>query len=228
MDAAADLLLQGSCPGCHRPGRGVCRQCTNRIMAGEVGPRTRAGIDLPLWSAGTYADPLPEVISQAKDHQRWDAIELLGVRLSFAVAGLVDETGLRGPVVLVPFPSQAQAVRRRGLDFTTTLARSAARHLHRAGLAATAAPVLGFTRRVHDQGGLTSDDRSRNLNQSVAARHRLPPAPVILVDDVVTTGSSLREGVRALAAANREPTGLATIGATILRSQQNLAGRYLF
>ena len=217
IDAAADLLLNGCCPGCGHPGRGVCQSCAAAIRAGTVGARDRQGIELPLWSAGAYLHPLPRVISQAKDHHRWDAIALLATRLALAVAGLADATDLVGPVHLVPFPSRSGAVRDRGLDFTDRLARLAARHLRAVGLPTTVHPTLRYTRQVRDQGGLTSQDRLSNLDRSLEVFRDPPGHPAILIDDVVTTGASLREGVRALRAAGAGPVGLATVAATVLR-----------
>jgi len=41
---------------------------------------------------------------------------------------------------------------------------------------------------------------------------------VVLVDDVVTTGASLREAARAMAAAGNQVVGFVTIAETILRN----------
>jgi len=187
-------------------------------MAGEVGPRARAGITTPLWSAGEYAAPLPRLISQAKDHHRWDAIALLAVRLAYAVAGLADAAGLRGAGVLVPFPSQAKTVRSRGLDVTWTLAVRACRNLRAAGMAVVPARVLAHSRAVADQGDLTSEARATNLVGALHVAARPPPGWLVLVDDVVTTGASLREAVRACVHDGLVPAGLATVAATELRT----------
>jgi len=219
MDAAADLILQGICPGCGVPGKGICAQCVTSMMAGRIGPRSREGIRLPLWSAGEYVPPVTRIISQAKDHHRWDAIDLLGLRLAFAVAGLADEVGLAGPGLLVPFPSRPSSVRERGLDFTHELARRASRCLAQAGMDASVRRALIHRRSVKDQGDLTSAQRQKNLEGSLTACTLPPYRWVVLVDDVVTTGASLTEGVRALGATGCALVGLATVAATILRHQ---------
>ncbi|MDR0283498.1 MAG: ComF family protein [Propionibacteriaceae bacterium] len=226
IDAAADLLVQGACPGCARPGSGVCAGCARWIGAGVIGERFRAVLDMPLWSAGEYADPLTRIISQAKDHHRHDALPLLAQRLALAVAGLADALGLAGPGLLVPVPSAPAAVRERGLDFTSTLANTAARHLARAGLTTRAEPALRQLRAVQDPGGLVAAERQRNLTGSLGAVRPRSARWLVVVDDVVTTGASLQESVRALTAVGIPPVGLATVAATTLRTggnQQNLA-----
>ena len=190
-------------------------------MEGRVGPRTRAGIALPLWSAGEYVQPVRGIISKAKDHHRWDAVDLLGRRLAFAVAGIADELGLTGEGILVPIPSKPSSVRMRGLDFTGALARQASRCLLRVGITVCVRPALTHRRIVKDQGDLTTEQRARNLEGSLAAGKLPQHHWILLVDDVVTTGATLRESVRALTAAGEPPTGMATVAATELRYQHH-------
>ncbi len=66
-------------------------------------------------------------------------------------------------------------------------------------------PVLRVGRGVRDSVGLTPAERARNLDGRVAAvagraaAAEIPPnAEVVLVDDVLTTGATARESVRAL------------------------------
>jgi len=194
--------------------------CVRAVMEGSVGPRERVGITLPLWSAGEYVDPVMGIISKAKDHHRWDAIDLLGVRLAFAVAGMVDDEGLKGPGILVPIPSKPSSVRERGLDVMGAMARRASHHLARVGITTAVHPALTHRRVIKDQGDLTSEERAKNLEGSLMSG-KLPGSRwILLVDDVVTTGATLRESVRALSAAGHPPDGMATVAATILRMKQ--------
>jgi len=179
------------------------------------------GIDLPLWSAGDYVHPVMGIISRAKDHHRWDAITLLGLRLAFAVAGLADQMGLRGKGILVPIPSKRSSVRERGLDFTRSLATKAGTYLSQAGVTTFVHSSLTHVRRVKDQGDLTGEQRAKNLEGSLISG-KLPRYDwILLVDDVVTTGATLREAIRALSQAGHVPHGMATIAATVLRMGDN-------
>lgn len=214
LDAAADLLLLGACPGCDTPGRGVCRVCVSAIMGGRIGPRHREGIDVPLWSAGDYAGPVARAITQAKDHHRWDAIDLLGTRLAFAVAGLADALGLTGPGVLVPFPSRVASVRARGLDFTYMLARNCLTKLRLVGVETSVTRLLTHVRTVQDQAELTSHERKLNLSGSLEAAYPHVRGWIVVVDDVVTTGASLSEAIRAMTVKHCPPVGCTTIAAT--------------
>ena len=218
IDDAFDLLLAGDCPGCARPGRQLCPSCQAAIAAGRIQSVERAGLALPIVAAGVYVDPLARVISQAKDHHRWDVLTVLGGRLALAVAGLVEAEGWGGVGQLVPLPSTGRAVRVRGLDVVATVAGRAQRWLNRAGLAVSLRRVLRL-RPVRDQGGLSYDQRLANLTGAMWVTAP-PPATdgwVVLVDDVVTSGASLQEARRTLVAAGGRVDGAATIAATVLQ-----------
>jgi predicted amidophosphoribosyltransferase len=112
-------------------------------------------------------------------------------------------------------------VRQRGFDATASMARVAARRL-RAGYPITVLSALAQTRSVADQAGL--DARARQENLSGAFRLRKPIGPgaaVVVVDDLVTTGSSLTEAARVLRQARIPVVGGATVAATVRRQAHN-------
>ncbi|MDR1214259.1 MAG: ComF family protein [Propionibacteriaceae bacterium] len=218
LDAAADLCLGAACPGCGRPAGRLCLDCRQAIRTGPVAPGWRlACAGLPLWSAGLYAGPLAAVIVAAKDGGRQELCALLGERLAQAVQGLAVELDLTGsgpPLSLVPVPSAAAAVRRRGFDFGLALARRAASRLAGAGLRTRVCPVLTPTRAVADQSGLDAARRRANLDQAWRARPGGLSGHCLVLDDIVTTGASLAEASRALRAAGQRVWGAATVAAT--------------
>ncbi len=79
-------------------------------------------------------------------------------------------------------------------------------------------PALTSVRRRRDQVGLDRAARAANVAASMApttAALRLPrDVPVVLVDDVVTTGATLGEAARALRACGVEPVAAAVVAAT--------------
>src|SRR5437588_807809 len=76
-------------------------------------------------------------------------------------------------------------------------------------------------RRVEASAGLTSQRRAVNLAGALvadsAARARLSDSPVILVDDLVTTGATLAEAARALRCIGVPSRAAATVAATARR-----------
>lgn len=109
-----------------------------------------------------------------------------------------------GTVLLVPVPSARRAVRARGHDPARRIALAAAGELRRSGTPARVLAVLRQGRRVADQAGLNSRQRLENLAGALevapGAGRLLDEGPVVLVDDLMTTGASLAEAARAVRA----------------------------
>lgn len=170
-------------------------------MVALSGPPIRLDLDPTLVAAANYRPLLMRIIPRYKDDA---ALHLDGV-LGGLLAGAVAELAPPADAVLVPVPSLPSAVRRRGYDHAARLAAVAAR---RTGLRSTRA--LSRSAGGFDQRGLGRSARAANLAGAMCARPI--GRPVILVDDVVTTGASLREACRALRAAGIPVLGSAVVG----------------
>jgi predicted amidophosphoribosyltransferase len=95
------------------------------------------------------------------------------------------------------------------------LALAAARQLSGDGRRVVVAPALHHVRRLADQSSLDTAARWANLQGAMVSRPL--GGPVVVVDDVCTTGATLAEACRALAAAGATSSEAATISATVLR-----------
>lgn len=89
-------------------------------------------------------------------------------------------------------PATAQAYARRGFDHMELVARPLAREL---GLPLADVLVRGQAR---DQRELGREERAANLGGTVRVTDDVSGLSLLLVDDVVTTGASMREAARAL------------------------------
>jgi predicted amidophosphoribosyltransferase len=242
--ALADLVLPRTCAGCGVPGSEVCPRCRRWLAVPRLAtPRRHLRGFPPTVAAGPYAGPVRPVVVAFKEHGRAELARPLGTALALAVtvllAGLADPG--RRPVLLVPVPSSAAAVQRRGRDHVRELARSAAAELCAAGVPARSLPVLRRTRGTRDSAGLTATERRLNLAGRFRGRlpreGALPAGTIVLVDDVVTSGATLSEAGRALAAllagaapgggeppAEALPVVAAVVAATPRRRPEPLSG----
>jgi predicted amidophosphoribosyltransferase len=220
-DAALDLVLGGACLGCGRPGRSVCPGCLEGLpeVARPAWPTPVPAGLAPPWAAGEYAGLLRALVLGHKERRLLGPRPLLGHLLSLSVVAGAVQTA---PVVLVPVPSRAAAVRARGHDPTLEITRAAARALRRAGYDVTVAPLLVTRRDVADQAGLTAEERAANLDRSMHHRARAlarlagwrPRVQAVVCDDIVTTGATAREAQRALEAVGLPVVAVASVAAT--------------
>jgi predicted amidophosphoribosyltransferase len=162
------------------------------------------------------------VINAHKERQALTLTRILAERLALSVhVLLVNETYAvsTSGIVLIPIPSAARTVRQRGFDATSSMARLAARRL-RVRYPMTVRSALVQARPVADQAGLGARARHENLAGAFRLRKPIRTGAVVLVDDLVTTGSSLTEAARVLESARIPVLGAATVAATVrLRPQ---------
>lgn len=209
LAALADLVFPRRCVGCGSYLGVLCVACL------PVGPVQR-GVD-GTWSAARYDGPVRAALLAYKERGRRDLADPLGGLLARSVAAAwAAERSPPGRVVLVPAPSARSVAAARGGDHVLRLARRAG---PRCGLR-TVTGVLTLTRSVRDSAGLGIADRAANLARAMAAR----PAPggvgALVVDDIVTTGATLHECVRALRAAGWPVVGTAVVASTPRRSDR--------
>jgi len=206
--AAADLLLGAACPGCGRPSRALCATCTIAIAPRPTVVRTNP---VDVAASGEHTDVLRLTIVAWKEEGRASLLRPLAHLLASSVVLVLGASP--APVVLVPVPTSRRSRRARGADVVDQLACAAAGLLRGAGADVTVRQALRVARRTADQSGLDARDRARNLAGAFALRSAdgLAGATVVVVDDIVTTGATIAEAVRALAAAGHLPLAAATM-----------------
>jgi predicted amidophosphoribosyltransferase len=163
-----------------------------------------------------YDGPVREAVVAHKEHGVRALAGPLGSALARSAEAAVG-IARHGPVLLVPAPSRAAALRARGDDPTRRLARAAGGRL-RARVDLWVAPVLRMAPGTRDQAGLGAQERAANLAGAVRVAGRFTSyvrgVDVVLVDDVVTTGATLAESARALREAGALVVGAAVVAAT--------------
>ncbi|WP_343318043.1 phosphoribosyltransferase family protein [Arthrobacter sp. TMP15] len=176
---------------------------------------------LPVVAAGEYRDTLAAAILAYKNHGRTELRAPLSRCLARGLWYALGNIALCQPILakgnspgqlwLVPIPSTGSGWRRRGYDPVALLLQSMVRE-GRVPPAVVIAPVLGIRAKLpwhrRHQKGLGRAARRRNVRNTMKIHRRggrnfrLSANPwsqgVVLVDDVLTTGSTLREAARTL------------------------------
>lgn len=204
-----DLVLPRPCPGCGGPDP-WCAGCAatlagraRQVCLPEVTLDAASDVALPVIRAlARYAGPVRAAILAGKERGRSDLPPLLGAAVGTALVRMHRIALLPDEIWIVPAPSRRAAARSRGGDPVTAMATAAARTLATSGLVGGVAPCLYTHGRARDSVGLDAAGRAANLAGRIRFRPAgAPPdgATVVLLDDVLTTGSTAVAAVRALA-----------------------------
>jgi predicted amidophosphoribosyltransferase len=171
-----------------------------------------------VFAAGEYGGAMRSALLAFKERgQRALAAPLAGY-LSDAVDVGCRQLGVPGgEPILVPIPSSRSAARQRGGDHLLRLVAGVA---PQNGIEVQ--PVLRLVGRGRDSALLSAAQRSANLANRMRAVPATSDRPVLIVDDIVTTGATLTEASRALQAAGWKVCGAAVIAATKLRRPEPL------
>ncbi|MTE12750.1 ComF family protein [Nocardia aurantiaca] len=198
MGELLDLILPRACGGCGRAGTGWCADCADALSGPPIRIRPRADPGVPCWALAPYAGAPRRAVLAVKEQCRRDLARPLGAGLARGLDHLRDTAR---PLVLVPAPSRGAAARRRGGDPVVRAADVAASWLPDCRLVR----MLRMRPGVRDSVGLGHRDRQHNLHGRIIVSTTCPPdvlfpanAEVVVIDDVLTTGVTMRESVRAL------------------------------
>lgn len=204
---ALTLAFPVECAGCGEHDIALCAMCIGEL-APHVTHRTLED-GLPVSSGALFAGATAKILRVYKEEGR----TALAVPLSALLRAAIEALPGAGEAVLVPMPTSRAAFRRRGYRTIDLVAR-------RAGLRTTG--MLTILRRTDDQRGLDRAARQSNISGSMRAV-AASGMRVVILDDVVTTGASIREAARALRAGGAEVIGAATIATTPRRDRSKVS-----
>lgn len=198
-----DAALPAECVGCGEEGSPLCRACAPALDA-----RLGADPGVPIGLPGDLPEPLLQLewcapfsgtVRHALHAIKYRGERRLAEPLGQAVARRWQAAGV-GADLVTHVPVHASRARQRGYDQAELIARVAADTL---GL--PFAPLLARRRQTIAQFDLDRADRASNVAGAFEVRRGGSPNPadrwVLLIDDVVTTGSTMAACGEAIEAA---------------------------
>ena len=208
MKNMAELIFPSRCIGCSQLGISICSLCRKswhpHIYHRDLSILSQT---YPVVSAVKYSPIASKVLLSAKESGQSAADQLLISAISHALTFFTKKYGVGD---LVGIPSRKSATRKRGRNFMVEITKSVA-----IAESIKVLDILQHTRSVRDQSQLDSEQRSRNIAGALTASKNSSKldshgntGPLIIVDDLITTGATLAEAIRALRTA-----GYAVIGA---------------
>jgi ComF family protein len=208
FDEFLDVFLPAQCSICHRLPSVICAEC---LKSFEGNSRSVQRGELRGASLFAFDERSSKLIADFKEKGQFAIANLLIDHLvndSFREALLEMNAD-----VLVAVPSSSRSFAKRGFVPAQVIANRLARTL---GLKTTT-KSLWQTRTANDQAGLDQEARAENLVGAMKASIALATKRVLLVDDIVTTGSTLIEAARAASVVGAQVVGFVTLAETILK-----------
>ena len=210
----ADLIFPSRCIGCSQLGISICSVCRSswhpHVYLREV---TVLGANYPVVSAVQYSPIASRVLLSAKESNISAADILLTNAISNSLNYFMKHFGGSH---LISIPSRRSATRKRGRNFLNEITEEVAKASN-FNIEVCKIELLKHSRKVRDQSALNSKQRLANISGALVVSRKMTLnkgsgniGPLIVVDDLITTGATLAEAIRALRTAGFEVKGAVT------------------
>lgn len=201
FDKLLSIVAPHPCSWCGKLGFILCDNCKYNISSERFdgcvscgGPSGQSGLcgtcTLPYsraWCVGERSGELRKLIDDFKFEGARAAHIPLAELMSEGIGRLPETT------VIVPIPTIAPHIRQRGYDHALLLARALA---VRQGVGV--APILS-RRMTSNQRGASKSQREQQARDAFVVRGKVwPDQTYIIVDDIITTGATIKHAARVL------------------------------
>ncbi len=217
VDRALDLIFPPRCVHCKRNGAVWCLDCQSNVTAApnvehETGNSPLNG----RRTSALFEGSVRSAIHGLKYEHLRRLAEPLGTRLAATLA----LTGWQ-PTLCIAVPLHAERLAERGYNQSALLAIHVAR-LHRIKFDADAIQRVRSTR---PQVGLNYADRQSNMANAFSASESVRGQSVVIIDDVCTTGATLRACASALRGAGADCIWALTVASAAIIDSDRMTPR---
>lgn len=215
LKSCLDIFLESPCPLCERSTSGaVCQTCQRQLQQCQLShPHQQAALPVLAW--GEYNGALKRAIAALKYENHPELARPLGQWL--AQSWLSAKLPIKNSITVVPIPMHPDKMVKRGFNQAELIAQSFCETtglpLKRHGLARIVATEAQFS--------LSPEAREQNLEGAFTLgrdfQRQRPPGTVLLLDDIYTTGATVRSAAQVL---RRQQVSVWGVGAVAIAGRR--------
>lgn len=194
------VFLESPCAFCQRStSDAICEYCFQKLSSHQLskGDRLKLHQDLAVFAWGKYDGQLKRAIALMKYNNKPEIGDLLGNLLGQAWLDrdLIKSHRAKLKVTVIPIPLHSKKQKERGFNQAAIIAKSFCQvtgySLNSQGLIR-----IKETKAMFDLRSVA--ERAKNMQGAFRISDKLPQHPVLLVDDIYTTGTTIKESARVL------------------------------
>lgn len=193
-----DLLFPLKCLGCNKDGYFICPLCLEKIE------KPKQELDKNIFSLFSYKNPVArKIIWELKYHYKYKLAEDLGQFLfdnSKEKLSLILKDSSTRPILIVPIPLSRKKRWRRGYNQSDYIARGFCSCVN-SNLFLLEKRILFKNKNTSPQAKIKDrEERLKNIQGVffIKDKEKINGKTIIIIDDVVTTGGTIKEAMRVL------------------------------
>lgn len=202
------LIYPPNCLICFAAGSTICLSCKSIWQQDvKVGQLQK----IPLYFTNFYNSQTAKVILTAKENGNHISKDLLANSLLNSLGKAISDLNLVGKIAIVSIPSRSAVIRKRGRNHIEELSLKIISEAKIYGISVCHLPILSILKKIKDQSNLNKAQRISNMSGAyLATPPKIAFDNLIILDDLITTGASIQEGIRALSEINLRPVAIIT------------------
>ncbi|MFM2313477.1 MAG: hypothetical protein RLZZ04_2753 [Cyanobacteriota bacterium] len=214
------VFLESRCEFCQRTTSDIlCEYCWQKLASNQLRQNDRLQLyqTQAIFSWGLYDGQLKRAIALAKYEGKPEMAQVLGTLLGQAWQESKQSKLIKFPsqVTVVPIPLHSKKQRERGFNQAEVMARSFCQ-ITGYKLNTQALIRVKETEAMFSLENLAA--RAKNIQGALQVGGKLPQYPVLLLDDIHTTGTTVQESIKVLQQKQIEVIGVAVVAKAGLTS----------
>lgn len=183
-----DFILPQFCLGCRKEGSLCCPQCLASLELLPLDPLPWADNHFTFSACYICLDYKNKLVQRLIKAFKYQYLEHISDLLANFLYHQALKLNLPSNTLICNIPLHKSKRKQRGFDQTELLAKKLALKLN-----LEYSPLLSRIKKTKTQAQLSKEDRQKNMKDVFVLNKEINYHPILLIDDIATTGSTLNE-----------------------------------